>query len=97
YLGSIARPSAPIPRVHVEEPVRTEPKRVTEKGANVPLPAIAYTWLGPAAAHVPLARLPPGDRAGRERLPRCAAGSRAVRRHRHAGQRQDVRPCAESN
>src|SRR5437764_11687072 len=42
YLGSIARPAAPIPRVHVEEPVRTEPKRVTEKGANVPLPAIAY-------------------------------------------------------
>ncbi len=50
YLGTIRRPAASIPRVHVEEPPRAELKRVTEKGANVPLPAVAYTWLAPAAS-----------------------------------------------
>jgi len=50
YLGAIAKPDAAVPRVNVEEPARTEEKRVTEHGANVPLPAIALTWLAPRAA-----------------------------------------------
>jgi zinc protease len=45
YLGVLPRPSTPIPRVQVAEPPREETKRITEKGPNVPLPAIAYTWL----------------------------------------------------
>src|SRR5258707_333550 len=50
YLGVIARPSTPIPRVHVAEPPREETKRLTEKGQNVPLPAFASPWLPPAAS-----------------------------------------------
>lgn len=50
YLGVIARQSTPIPRVHVAEPPREETKRLTEKGQNVPLPALAYTWLTPSAS-----------------------------------------------
>jgi zinc protease len=50
YLGVIARPSTPIPRVHVAEPPREETKHLTEKGQNVPLPALAYTWLTPSAS-----------------------------------------------
>jgi zinc protease len=51
YLGSIPRPSTAIPRVTTKEPARTEAKRVTEYGANVPLPAVGITWLTPKAAH----------------------------------------------
>jgi zinc protease len=40
-----------LPRVDVAEPARTEEKRVTEYAPNVPLPAVALTWLAPAAAH----------------------------------------------
>ncbi|MCU1347316.1 MAG: peptidase [Acidobacteria bacterium] len=50
YLGSLPRPSTPIPRVTVREPARTEAKRFTEYGANVPLPAVGITWLTPAAS-----------------------------------------------
>jgi zinc protease len=49
YLGTVARPSTPIPRVTVEEPARTEEKHFEEHGANVPLPAAALTWLIPNA------------------------------------------------
>jgi zinc protease len=51
YLGAIAKPSAAIPRVDAQEPPRESEKRVTEYGANVPLPAVALTWLTPAASH----------------------------------------------
>ena len=50
YLAGIPRPAAPIPRVQVAEPPRDETKRITEKGPNVPLPAVAYTWLAPPAS-----------------------------------------------
>jgi zinc protease len=50
YLGAIARPSAAIPRVNVEEPARAEEKRVIEHGASVPLPALAMTWLTPRSS-----------------------------------------------
>jgi zinc protease len=49
YLGTIPKPSTPIPRVTVQEPARTEEKHFEEHGANVPLPASALTWLIPSA------------------------------------------------
>jgi zinc protease len=51
YLAPIAKPSTEIPRVNVQEPARTAEKRVTERAPNVPLPAVAMTWLMPNAAH----------------------------------------------
>jgi len=50
YLGAVPKPSAPIPRVTVQEPPRAAEKRFDEHGANVPLPAIAITWLIPPAS-----------------------------------------------
>ena len=50
YLGAIPKPSTAIPRVTVKEPARTEAKRFTEYGANVPLPAVGITWLMPSAS-----------------------------------------------
>ncbi len=49
YLGTIPKPSTPIPRVTVQEQARTEEKHFEEHGANVPLPAGALTWLIPSA------------------------------------------------
>src|SRR6266480_1345616 len=49
YLGAVPKPDAPLPRVTVEEPPRAESKTVTETGPNVPLPAVAITWLAPKA------------------------------------------------
>jgi zinc protease len=51
YLAPIAKPATEIPRVNVQEPARTAEKRVTEYAPNVPLPALAMTWLVPNAAH----------------------------------------------
>jgi zinc protease len=50
YLGVVAKPSPPIPRVAVKEPARAEVKRFIEYGANVPLPAVGITWLSPSAS-----------------------------------------------
>src|SRR2546426_729158 len=47
YLAPIARPNAPLPRVTIKEPERTGERRITHYGANVPLPAIAFTYLTP--------------------------------------------------
>ncbi|HET8773033.1 MAG TPA: pitrilysin family protein [Thermoanaerobaculia bacterium] len=49
YFTPIAKPAGEIPRVNVQEPERKEEKRVTEYAANVPLPAVALTWLTPRA------------------------------------------------
>jgi len=49
YLGSVPKPSTPIPRVTVKEPARTEEKHFDEHAPNVPLPAVAWTWLIPPA------------------------------------------------
>ena len=57
YFGPVAKPSAEIPRVTVKEPVRKEEKRVNQKAENVPLPAVALTWLAPAANHADAAAL----------------------------------------
>ncbi len=49
YLGSVPRPATEMMRVTVKEPARTEEKHFSEHGANVPLPAVALTWLIPPA------------------------------------------------
>jgi zinc protease len=50
YFGGIKAPSTPFPRVTAKEPPRAGPRSVTTYGPNVPLPAVAITWLGPAAS-----------------------------------------------
>jgi zinc protease len=47
YFGRVARPSSSIPRVTVREPERKAERRFNETGPNVPLPAVAITYLAP--------------------------------------------------
>jgi zinc protease len=47
YFAKIPKPSAAIPRVTVKEPARTKEIRFDETGPNVPLPAVAITYLAP--------------------------------------------------
>ena len=47
YFGPISKPAIPLPRVTTREPERTAERRITHYGANVPLPAIAFTYLTP--------------------------------------------------
>lgn len=50
YFGAIAKPAGEIPKVTTVEPPRAGPRTVNTYGPNVPLPALAITWLAPAAA-----------------------------------------------
>jgi zinc protease len=50
YFAGIPKPAAPLPRVQVKEPARAKEARFTEYGQNVPLPAVAFTYLVPAKA-----------------------------------------------
>jgi zinc protease len=47
YLAPIAKPAIPLPRVTMKEPERTAERRITHNAPNVPLPAIAFTYLTP--------------------------------------------------
>lgn len=47
YLAPIPKPSLALPRVTIKEPERTAERRITHYAANVPLPAIALTYLAP--------------------------------------------------
>ncbi len=47
YLATIPKPAITLPRVGVKEPERTAERRITHYAANVPLPAIAFTYLTP--------------------------------------------------
>jgi zinc protease len=47
YFGGIPKPPGAIPRVATKEPPRNGEKRYTEYGQNVPLPAVAFTYLVP--------------------------------------------------
>lgn len=47
YFAPIPRPADPIPRVSTVEPPRTKDAHYKETGPNVPLPAVAMTWLAP--------------------------------------------------
>lgn len=57
YFQPVAKPDASIPRVNVAEPARAEEKRFKEVAPNVPLPALAMTWLTPGASHADAAAL----------------------------------------
>ncbi|HEV7475036.1 MAG TPA: pitrilysin family protein [Pyrinomonadaceae bacterium] len=48
YLAPIPKPAIPLPRVDTKEPARTAERRITHYAANVPLPAIALTYLTPS-------------------------------------------------
>ena len=50
YFGKIQRPTSSIPRVTVKEPERKAERRFNETGPNVPLPAVAITYLAPPVA-----------------------------------------------
>lgn len=50
YFAPIKHPATKIPRVTVTEPAWTKDRHYVEHGANVPLPAVADTWLIPPAA-----------------------------------------------
>jgi zinc protease len=47
YFNRVAKPARPLPRVGVREPARTGESRAVEFGQNVPLPAVAFTYLLP--------------------------------------------------
>lgn len=49
YFASIAKPARPLDRTQVTEPKRAAPKSVTVYEPNVPLPAVAISYLGPDA------------------------------------------------
>jgi len=51
YFGPVKAPVLPIPRVTEYEPARARNARQQVKAPNVPLPAVALLWKGPAAAH----------------------------------------------
>jgi zinc protease len=50
YFAPIPRPATPLARSSVTEPARTKDARYRETGPNVPLPAVALTWLAPSSA-----------------------------------------------
>src|SRR2546426_10731286 len=41
YFNAVGKPDIAIPRVTIKEPLRDAPKKITENGPNVPLPAVA--------------------------------------------------------
>ncbi len=49
YFGRVKKPTGRIPRVTEIEPERTVEKRYVVKAPNVPLPAVAITYLAPPA------------------------------------------------
>jgi zinc protease len=51
YFGPMKRPAKPLPTVTAVEPARTAARTVMAYGPNVPLPAVAMTWLGVPATH----------------------------------------------
>lgn len=57
YFAPIPKPDTAMPDVNVPEPARTDSRRVREYAPNVPLPAVALTWLVPSASHEDAATL----------------------------------------
>jgi len=57
YFNRIEKPTNAIPRVTEVEPARTAEKRQTVKAPNVPLPAVAITYLAPDAKSKDIAAL----------------------------------------
>jgi zinc protease len=52
YFGRIPKTYSPLPRVNVKEPARTHVSRFVEYNANVPLPAVVFTYLIPPASDI---------------------------------------------
>ncbi|HEX8423940.1 MAG TPA: pitrilysin family protein [Pyrinomonadaceae bacterium] len=50
YFAPIPKPNQPLPRVTVKEPERTGETRIVEFAPNVPLPAVAFSFLAPPKA-----------------------------------------------
>ena len=50
YFGPLKNPDQPVTRVTTKEPARTAPRVFNGFGTNVPLPAVAITWLTPDAS-----------------------------------------------
>ena len=57
YFNRVEKPSGAIPRVSAVEPARTGEKRFTVKAPNVPLPAVAITYLAPDSKSKDIAAL----------------------------------------
>jgi zinc protease len=57
YFNRIEKPGGAIPRVTAFEPARTAEKRQTVKAPNVPLPAVAITYLAPDSKSKDIAAL----------------------------------------
>ncbi len=57
YFNRIEKPGGAIPRVTEVEPARTAEKRQTVKAPNVPLPAVAITYLAPDSKSKDIAAL----------------------------------------
>ncbi len=47
YFGAVPRPAAPLPRFNASEPAWRVDRSATVTGPQVPLPAVAVTWLAP--------------------------------------------------
>ncbi|MFI4974225.1 MAG: M16 family metallopeptidase [Caulobacterales bacterium] len=47
YFGPLNNPARPAPQITAVEPARTGSRTVTGYAPNVPLPAVAITWLAP--------------------------------------------------
>ena len=51
YFAPLPAPAALVPRVQVREPALAADRTVRVQGPQVPLPAVALIWKGPAATH----------------------------------------------
>jgi zinc protease len=47
YFGPVPRPAAPLPHLDASEPAWPSDRSVKVTGPQVPLPAVAFTWLAP--------------------------------------------------
>ena len=47
YFGAVARPATPLPRFDASEPAWPSDRTAMVTGPQVPLPAVAFTWLAP--------------------------------------------------
>jgi len=95
YFAPVPRPSIEIPRVNVQEPARGEEKRVKVTAPNVPLPAVAMTWLAPPASNpdsYPLAVAESilGSGESSRLYARLVRGEIAVQVNAYADLRQDL-------
>ena len=94
YFGAIAAPGdADSPR-RARRSRRTRDARVRETGPNVPLPAVAITWLGPPARSPDAAALQRRGGAARQRrvvAPEPGAGLPRRRSRRQASFGADLR------